>query len=128
MSALIGRTGRDLSLNFLSRRDVARLLEMIRGNHKDTRVLKIKEHVSSDISPLLLEYIIHALEENTVCVSRCRKLLFNRNMITLASLSCSINSFLAILYLHILTIFCAFKYYNGDLASTLCSEFVISIW
>ena len=60
---------RDPSQSLINKRDVATLLERIRSNDSVTQVLKIKDHILSDITPSILDTIFEALEENTVCVS-----------------------------------------------------------
>ena len=64
-----GKGKRDPSQSLLNKRDVATLLQRIRSDDSVTQVLKIKDHVLSDITPPILDSIFEALEENTVCVS-----------------------------------------------------------
>jgi hypothetical protein len=62
-----GRSKRDPGVDSLNRKDVIALLDKIRNNHSDTVVLKIKEHISSDINSRVLEEIIKALYDNRIC-------------------------------------------------------------
>ena len=66
--SLVRKSGRDPTAGFLSKRDVAILLDKIRNNHDDTVVLKIKDHMLSDINTIILSSIFEALKENNVCV------------------------------------------------------------
>jgi hypothetical protein len=52
---------------FLNKPDVISLLTKVRSNHTDTVVLKLKDHVSSDINCAVLDEIITALKQNRVC-------------------------------------------------------------
>ena len=66
-SEYVRRSTRNPTDSWLQKRDVSKLLEKIRNNHEDTIVLKIKDHILSDISPAVFDLIIDALRVNTVC-------------------------------------------------------------
>ena len=51
----------------LEKTDVKQLLQKIRTNHKDTVVLKIKDHLNADVSPGVIEAVIQALHSSKVC-------------------------------------------------------------
>lgn len=51
----------------LERSEVKLLLSKIRGNHPDTVVLKIKDHLRADIPASVVDAIIDALKTNKVC-------------------------------------------------------------
>lgn len=63
----VRRSGRDPSIAYLHRTEVQILLNKIRGNDPDTIILKVKNHLRSDINSLVLEEIISALHGNKVC-------------------------------------------------------------
>lgn len=52
---------------FLERSEVKQLLQKIRENHPDTVVLKIKEHLPSDVAAVVVDAIIETLRGNKVC-------------------------------------------------------------
>lgn len=66
----VRKSSRDPTASYLTKKDVASLLEKIRNNHKDTIILKLKDHMLSDINPTILSSIFEALKENTVCVRK----------------------------------------------------------
>jgi hypothetical protein len=66
-SGFVRRSDRDPSRMLLEKREVKALLQRIRGNDESTVVLKLKDHIISDINSLVLDEIIVALHENTVC-------------------------------------------------------------
>ena len=52
---------------WLHKSDVTKLIDKIRNDHEDTVVLKIKDHIVSDLLPAVLDLIFEALKENKVC-------------------------------------------------------------
>ena len=63
----IRRSTRDPSHSQLGKSDVKALLLKIRSNHADTVILKLKDHLMSDINNVVLSEIISALYSNKVC-------------------------------------------------------------
>ena len=66
-SSYVRRSGRDPSVGYLDRTEVKVLLIKIRSNHADTVILKLKDHLMSDINSVVLDEIILALYSNKVC-------------------------------------------------------------
>ena len=66
-SGLVRRSLRDPSKAYLDRTDVKSLLIKIRENHEDTVILKLKDHMMSDVNSVVLDEIISALYANKVC-------------------------------------------------------------
>jgi len=66
-ASFVRRSSRDPSAQLLGRRDVKQLLRKIKVNHRDTVILKIKDHVLADMSSNVLDEIIEALAKNRVC-------------------------------------------------------------
>ena len=66
-STSVRRSGRDPSVGYLDRSEVKILLSKIRGDHADTVILKLKDHLMSDINSVVLDEIIAALGANKVC-------------------------------------------------------------
>lgn len=73
-SKFVRRSMRDPRSGMLERRDVKVLLEKIRTDHQDTVVLKIKDHISSDITSAVMNEILAALHQNTVCQVRLNRM------------------------------------------------------
>ena len=65
--AWLRRSTRDPSVYLMEKREIQDLLVKIREDHKDTVVLKIKDHILADINSTVMDAIIDALGENTVC-------------------------------------------------------------
>lgn len=63
----VRRSVRDPSSALMERRDVKTLLDRIQENHSETVVLKIKDHILSDINSTVMDEIIVALRKNRVC-------------------------------------------------------------
>lgn len=63
----VRRSRRNITESFLNRRDVTNLLERICKDHHSSVVLKIKEHILSDINSGVIDAIIDALGRNSVC-------------------------------------------------------------
>ena len=63
----VRRSHRDPSRAYLERTDLKTLLIKIRDNHDDTVILKLKDHLMSDINSVVLDEIISALYSNKVC-------------------------------------------------------------
>lgn len=63
----VRRSVRNPDVGSLERRDVKDLLYKIKNNSKESIILKIKDHIQSDISALVLDEIIQALSLNNVC-------------------------------------------------------------
>jgi len=63
----VRRSFRNPSLNLLNKKDVTNFIEKIKSNHKDTIILKVKNHIFSDINSDVLNQIIESLNENSVC-------------------------------------------------------------
>lgn len=63
----VRRSKRDPSKSHLEKNDVKTLLLKIRGNHIDTVILKLKDHLMSDINSVVLDEIISALYSNRIC-------------------------------------------------------------
>lgn len=73
----VRRSNRAIGSSDLMRRDVLKLLEKINSNHSDTVVLKLKMHISSQISYTVMDAILDALLVNNVCqVSLLKKFSF----------------------------------------------------
>jgi hypothetical protein len=66
-SHYVRRSQRDPRVSCLRRPDVKELVQKIRTNHRDTIVLKLKNHVTSDINSLVLDDVIASLHKNRVC-------------------------------------------------------------
>lgn len=66
-STYVRRSSRDPGASLLDRRDVKQLLRKIKINHRDTIILKIKDHVLADMSSNVLDEILDALNKNRVC-------------------------------------------------------------
>eukprot|EP01041_Mallomonas_annulata_P002743 gene2743-5406_t len=64
---MVRRSKRNPDMGLLNRRDVKQLLRKIRRNHSDTVVLKLKDHITIEISPAVMDKIIKALKSNRVC-------------------------------------------------------------
>ena len=73
----VRRSVRNPTEGWLQKRDLSKLLEKIKANHEDTVVLKLKDHLHSDISPGVFDLIVDALQVNTVCQA-----LYAQNMNT----------------------------------------------
>ena len=67
LSGDVRRSARDPSKGYLDRTEVKVLLIKIRSNHADTVILKLKDHLMSDINSVVLDEIILALYSNEVC-------------------------------------------------------------
>ena len=65
--SFVRRSVRDPNNGYLERGEVKKLLAKVRGNDQDTVVLKLKDHLVSDINSLVLDEIINALSKNKVC-------------------------------------------------------------
>ena len=65
--SFVRRSERDPNNGYLERGEVKKLLAKVRGNDRDTVVLKLKDHLVSDINSLVLDEIIVSLRKNTVC-------------------------------------------------------------
>lgn len=66
-SSNIRRSTRNPSLALLEKREVQLLLYKIRNNDPCTVVLKIKDHILADVNSSVIDAIIEALHENTIC-------------------------------------------------------------
>jgi Ca2+-binding EF-hand superfamily protein len=64
---LIRRSTRDPNVSVLDRHDLTVLLNKIEKNHPSTVILKIKNHIQSDINSVVFDAIIEALWKNRVC-------------------------------------------------------------
>ncbi len=63
----IRRSERNPANSHVERRDVKDLLSKIRGNHADSVILKVKDHIISDVHITVLDAILDSLKVNTVC-------------------------------------------------------------
>jgi hypothetical protein len=63
----VRRSVRNPEVGSLERRDVKDLIYKIKNDSKGSIILKIKDHIQSDISPIVLDEIIEALSLNNVC-------------------------------------------------------------
>mmetsp|Transcript_526 Transcript_526/g.931 ORF Transcript_526/g.931 Transcript_526/m.931 type:complete len:1324 (-) Transcript_526:214-4185(-) len=63
----VRRSQRNPNDALLTRSDVKRLVEKVKGNHPDTVVFKIKEMIMADISPAVFDQVLLSFEKNTVC-------------------------------------------------------------
>jgi hypothetical protein len=64
---IVRRSTRDPAKAHLEKSDVKTLLQKIRQNHSDTVILKLKDHLMSDINSVVLDEIILTLYSNKVC-------------------------------------------------------------
>lgn len=64
---VVRRSKRDPAKAHLEKGDVKTLLQKIRQNHSDTVILKLKDHLMSDINSVVLDEIILTLHSNKVC-------------------------------------------------------------
>jgi hypothetical protein len=65
--AFVRRSVRDPNSGYLERTEVKKLLTRITTDDRDMVILKLKDHLVSDINSLVLDEIIAALHSNTNC-------------------------------------------------------------
>lgn len=63
----VRRSIRDPSITQLEKSDFKHLVEKIKANNTESVVLKLKNHVLSDINSAVLDKVFAALLENDVC-------------------------------------------------------------
>ena len=63
----VRRSVRDPNLSYLERPEVKKLLGRIHADDHDTVILKLKDHLVSDINSLVLDEVITALHSNSCC-------------------------------------------------------------
>ena len=63
----VRRSTRDPNAGLLGKSEVVYLLQKIKRNHKDTIILKLKDHLKADINIAVVDSIITALWKNNVC-------------------------------------------------------------
>jgi hypothetical protein len=65
----VRRSVRASGLSAVQSREVQELVAMIKSNHPETVVFKVKHYISSDVNCYVMDAVLNALMENTVCES-----------------------------------------------------------
>lgn len=68
----VRRSIRDPSLTLLEKTDFKNLIEKIKINSTETVILKVKNHILSDINSAVIDTIFDTLMKNNVCQVRKR--------------------------------------------------------